>query len=89
MPDIGRLEQISQGSIHISSVDASTVRPASVETVIIDYPLRYNGAYTFTPSSEPQTIRTAEKLLGYDITINPIPSNYGRIDWNGQTLQII
>lgn len=48
----------------------------------------YAGAYTVTPSTEAQTLETAGFKLTDDITITPIPSNYGRIVWNGATLMV-
>lgn len=51
------------------------------------YP-EYSGAYEFTPSEETQTVETARTVLLSDITINPIPSNYGRIETRGSALYI-
>ena len=48
----------------------------------------YEGPYTFTPSSEEQVISTNGKVMEDDITINPIPSNYGLITWNGSYLTV-
>lgn len=48
----------------------------------------YDGPYSFTPSRTTQTIEIAGKLASGDITINPIPSTYGRVTWNGSTLTI-
>ena len=48
----------------------------------------YSGEYEFTPSAETQTIPTSNKTLAQDITINPIPSNYGLITWDGSTLTV-
>lgn len=48
----------------------------------------YQGPYEFTPSSEVQTVNIADKLATEDITINPIPSNYGLITWSGSTLTV-
>lgn len=48
----------------------------------------YTGAYEVTPSSEVQTLDTAGKRLTQPVTINPIPSNYGLITWNGQFLTV-
>lgn len=48
----------------------------------------YEGEYTVTPSMEPQTLDTANRLLARNVTINPIPSNYGLITWNGSTLTV-
>ena len=48
----------------------------------------YEGEYTVTPTSETQTLPTNGKLLARNVTINPIPSNYGLITWNGSTLTV-
>lgn len=48
----------------------------------------YTGEYTFTPSDQTQTIPIAQLTASEDITINPIPSNYGLITWNGSTLTV-
>lgn len=48
----------------------------------------YTGEYEFTPTRETQTIPTSNKTLAQDITINPIPSNYGLITWDGSTLTV-
>lgn len=49
----------------------------------------YEGSYEYDPSEETQTIQI-EGLTGrQNIIINPIPSNYGKIVWNGSTLQVI
>ena len=46
----------------------------------------YTGAYEVTPSGETQTLETENKRMTGNVTINPIPNNYGRIAWNGTTL---
>lgn len=48
----------------------------------------YAGETTVTPSAETQTLRTGGTVLLEDIIINPIPSNYGLITWNGATLTV-
>lgn len=48
----------------------------------------YSGATTITPSTETQTLHTANTSVLSDITINPIPSNYGLITWDGSKLTI-
>lgn len=48
----------------------------------------YAGPYEVTPSDETQVLNTRNKLLDGDVIINPIPSNYGRLEWNGQRLLV-
>ena len=48
----------------------------------------YTGDYTFTPTDETQTIATTGKLMTQDVVIHPVPSNYGRITYNGSTITV-
>ena len=48
----------------------------------------YEGAYEVTPTTEAQILPTALKNLTDNIVINPIPSNYGLITWDGSTLTV-
>lgn len=48
----------------------------------------YDGPYTVTPSQQTQTLPTMNKTLSQNVVINPIPSNYGLITWNGTTLTV-
>ena len=48
----------------------------------------YEGAYEVTPSSQIQTLPTMGKTMINDLVINPIPSNYGLVTWNGQYLTV-
>lgn len=48
----------------------------------------YTGDYSITPSAEAQVIPTNGKRMTDDITINPIPTNYGLITWNGSNITV-
>lgn len=48
----------------------------------------YDGPYDATPSSAAQTFATTGKLMVREFTVNPIPSNWGLITWNGLTLTV-
>lgn len=48
----------------------------------------YTGAYTIIPSSEAQVLTTKNLRMTDNITVGPIPSNYGLITWNGSTLTV-
>ena len=56
-------------------------------TEVSDLPA-YEGAYEVTPSEETQTLATANKKMTANVVINPIPSNWGKIGWNGATLTV-
>ena len=49
---------------------------------------KYTGEYTVTPSQETQILPTKDLVMTQDVVINPIPSNYGLITWDGNTLTI-
>lgn len=49
---------------------------------------QYQGDYVITPSAETQILETQNLLCADNITINPIPSNYGLVTWNGSTLTV-
>lgn len=48
----------------------------------------YTGSYEVTPSTNTQTIPTSGKVMYQNVTVKPIPSNYGLITWNGSTLTV-
>lgn len=48
----------------------------------------YTGDYEFTPAEETQTIEIAAKRATENITINPIPKNYGLITWDGSVITV-
>ena len=48
----------------------------------------YEGPYTVTPSQETQTLYTENKRATSNITIDPIPSNYGLITWDGSVITV-
>lgn len=48
----------------------------------------YEGVYEYTPSAEAQTVEIEGLKATENIIINPIPSNYGLITWNGSELTV-
>ena len=48
----------------------------------------YEGPYEATPAATAQTFATTGKLMVREFTVNPIPSNWGLITWNGSTLTV-
>ena len=75
-----------------ASLAGSLSPPAALSGILsiptyIDVDL-YDGPTEVTPGEEPQLLQTANKTIPQDIIINPIPSNYGLITWNGATLTV-
>jgi len=48
----------------------------------------FTGPYEYTATPATQTIPIGGKTARSDITIDPIPSNYGLITWNGSVLTV-
>lgn len=48
----------------------------------------FTGDYVYTPTREEQIIEIADHRAVENITINPIPSNYGLITWDGSVLTV-
>lgn len=48
----------------------------------------YTGETEVTPTNEVQTLQTRGLLVGENITINPIPKNYGLVTWDGTRLRV-
>ena len=74
--------------IPIAFDDATENLSADIGSVQVRYiiPPTYTGETTVTPSEEEQTLLTDGFLMANNITINPIPSNYGLITWDGSKL---
>lgn len=49
---------------------------------------QYDGPYVVTPSQEEQILDTTKKTMKENVVIMPIPSNYGKVTWDGATLRI-
>lgn len=48
----------------------------------------YHGQAEVMPSSEEQVLHTTNRVLTQDIIIDPIPSNYGLVTYNGSTITV-
>ena len=48
----------------------------------------YEGTTEVTPSNQAQILQTSNKTLTRNIVVNPIPSNYGLVTWNGSVLTV-
>lgn len=48
----------------------------------------YTGEYTVTPGDEAVVLNTKHLRMTDNVTINPVPSTYGHIAWNGSYLSV-
>lgn len=58
------------------------------ETGVPIYPTSYSGAYAVTPGAEAQVLPTAGLMMTQNVTVEPIPNNYGLITWDGHTITV-
>lgn len=72
------------------SVNADTFGVALGTPVVKEYVdvQTYTGEYEVTPSAETQTLNTEGLRLTRNVTVNPIPQNYGLITYNGAVLTV-
>lgn len=68
-----------------AALGVSLGTPVVKEYVDVD---PYEGPVTVTPSEETQVLATAGLRMLEDVTVNPIPSNYGRISRDGSILTV-
>lgn len=66
----------------VSGVAAEITAPRVVP------PRAYEGICEVTPGQEAVTLATAGLVMLQDITVNPIPQEYGRISWDGSRLTV-
>lgn len=48
----------------------------------------YTGPYEVTPSDSEQALSTHGRTLRRDVVVAKIPSNWGRITWDGSVLTV-
>ena len=73
--------------IEIEKEDENEIELMLEEEGSGEYPV-YAGKYEITPNLETQTLETAYRVLTSNVVIAPIPSNYGKISYDGSTLYI-
>ena len=59
-----------------------------VSTSIVQMAEDYIGDYNLIPTNEQTILQTKGHIMKDNITIEPIPKNYGLITWNGSVLTI-
>lgn len=78
----------SVGALALALDHDESLSIALGDTYIDGGAAEYDGPYEVTPSSEPQVLQTQFLKMAHDVIVNPIPSNYGRVEWNGVALTV-
>lgn len=82
-----KMKEVPGQSIHIVAVNGD--RPGVMKSISGGTAApAYSGETVFTPSDETQVIPVLGYRMKDNITINPVPGNYGRISWNGSALTV-
>ena len=66
----------------------SEVYDIELATGVIVGGVPYVGGYWFEPSEDAQVVPTSMRTMTDDITIAPIPSNYGLITYDGVSITV-
>ena len=73
--------QVAVSGISTGMVSSTNVAP-------LPPPQPYEGDYVVTPTQSTQTLSTAGMKMTGNVTINPIPNNYGLITWDGTIITV-
>lgn len=84
--DMGASEQSI--TVPITVTESSGAVSLAAEHVIREIIEDFTGPHQITPSLETQTLEIRGMRATADIVVDPIPSNYGLITWNGSTLTV-
>lgn len=77
--------KISGASSLVGSISGASSLAGTLSAGGRTYP-EYEGAVTVTPSEDRQTLPTNGTAVLSDIIIEPIPSNYGRVERRGSAV---
>ena len=83
-------------ALHVDESDGAALHVSETSTLSLGVggsmyavpPPKYDGSYDVTPTSEAQVLHTKDLRAVDDIVIEPIPSNYGLITWDGSTITV-
>lgn len=79
---------VTAGAQVAASVSSTAALDVDIGTQVYRSQPIYAGAYEATPTQETQTLSVAGYAMASDFVVNPIPSNYGLITYNGSTLTV-
>ena len=73
-------------SLHVDEVDDLGLSIG--EKIVVGDAVPYTGEYEVTPTQGTQVLETKFLKMMDNVTVHPIPSNYGLITWNGSYLMV-
>lgn len=81
----GKLSSLEELTGELSAPQEITGRLTVPQYVL---PPSYGGPYEVTPSAETQILKTDALYMNGDVVINPVPSNYGLITYDGSGIRV-
>lgn len=82
--------QVEPNEYDVQIDGAIEIVPVELDTkIVLVGGEHYHGPYEFTPTNRQQVIPIGGQVADLNIVINPIPSNYGKVSWNGSFLKIV
>lgn len=79
----------SEQQFDLTVVETNIPIHIGLETPVVTSTVpEYTGEYDITPSGEVQVFSTNGTKMAHDLIIEPIPSNYGLITWDGSTITV-
>lgn len=87
MGDVDRHLRVDGGDLELKLVAASQADLTLDVSDGVAAPL-YEGGYEVTPTREGFVLSTSGLRMAEDLRVNPIPSNWGLISWDGSALTV-
>ena len=79
------VEESAGATLHVS--EDSTSLKIGGQFYAIDAPY-YRGDYEITPTQSTQILEMEGMRAAHNVVVNPIPSNYGLITYNGSVITV-
>lgn len=80
--------EVEDGAEYALSLDDDVGMALSLGDVFVNGGRSYEGPYEVTPSRHVQVLPTSGRKMDDDVTVNPIPQNYGLVTWDGAVLTV-
>ena len=79
------VEESAVATLHVSEDSKSLTIGGQFYAIDAPY---YRGDYEITPTQGTQVLEMEGMRAARNVVVNPIPSNYGLITWNGSSLMV-
>lgn len=81
-------QELLEQQISVEAESGEKSVDVSSEPITITGTEPYEGEYSVTPSASEQILETEGLRMTQNVTIAPIPNNYGLITWNGSVITV-